>query len=783
MYLNILKKDLKRKKTMNVILLIFIILATVLIASSVRNMTIIMTAMDNYIKKADVSDYEVMLTNNEERMEQFVKECEYINSYKSSKNPMLSKETIKLNGQKIDYTNTILVTSSKNSTVNFFDCNNEQIKDISNGEIYLTAEGLKAFGAEIGDEITIFHEEFSMNFTVKGIFKDIVSGSPIAGMTRLLVSNEEFNILSEKSNLPLASSYSFKINNLKKFESSLNKSGVIMALQATEKAIRQMYILDMALAAVLLLVSLCLIIISLILLKYTISFTINEEFREIGVMKAIGISTWKIRMIYILKYCAISTLGGIIGILLSVPFANIMLKQTSKNIVLNSDGYIIINVLCSVFVVCLVMYQSFRATAKIKKMKPIEAIRNGGTGERFKGKGFITMRRLTLRPICFMAVNDITSKWKQFCIMILTFMVGILLIIMPVNTINTLTSDGLVVWFSMKESDICMSKEMLFTGDTTKDAIEKELDKIKSELRDKGMEVKVYQEILFQMSLSHGENDCSSLSFQGIGDITARDYTYLSGTAPRETNEVAITHMIADKLDADIGDTITIHKGDEEKQYLVTAIYQSMSNNGECIRFHEDEILPFETAAGCFAVQVEFTDSPDAEMIKERVDIMADLFQEYNVQTCGNYIADMMGNVSDQIVSMKSLVMIIVILINVMVAILIEKTLLTKERGEIGMLKAIGFGNRSIIVWQTLRMGIALFIGTIIGLALSTPFSQVTSGQVFRFMGAMNIKFTVNIFEVYICYPALVLVATILATCVTAFGIKKISASEISNIE
>ena len=37
MYLNILKKDLKRKKTMNMILLVFIILATMFVASGLNN--------------------------------------------------------------------------------------------------------------------------------------------------------------------------------------------------------------------------------------------------------------------------------------------------------------------------------------------------------------------------------------------------------------------------------------------------------------------------------------------------------------------------------------------------------------------------------------------------------------------------------------------------------------------------------------------------------------------------------------------------------------------------
>ena len=46
MYLHILKKDLRRKKTMNAILLVFIALAATFIASSAGNLIAISTALD-----------------------------------------------------------------------------------------------------------------------------------------------------------------------------------------------------------------------------------------------------------------------------------------------------------------------------------------------------------------------------------------------------------------------------------------------------------------------------------------------------------------------------------------------------------------------------------------------------------------------------------------------------------------------------------------------------------------------------------------------------------------
>ena len=60
MYLRILKKDLKRKRAMNVILLVFIILASMFMSSGVSNIITVTTALDSYFEMADVPEYFVV---------------------------------------------------------------------------------------------------------------------------------------------------------------------------------------------------------------------------------------------------------------------------------------------------------------------------------------------------------------------------------------------------------------------------------------------------------------------------------------------------------------------------------------------------------------------------------------------------------------------------------------------------------------------------------------------------------------------------------------------------
>ena len=60
MFFRILKKDFKRKKTMNVILWLFVILAAMFVASGINNVVTVMNGTDYYLDKAGIGDYVVI---------------------------------------------------------------------------------------------------------------------------------------------------------------------------------------------------------------------------------------------------------------------------------------------------------------------------------------------------------------------------------------------------------------------------------------------------------------------------------------------------------------------------------------------------------------------------------------------------------------------------------------------------------------------------------------------------------------------------------------------------
>lgn len=782
MYLRILKKDLKRKKTMNTIVLIFVILAVTFTASSVNNLVTVATALEGYFEMAEVPDYWFATSYKEEaeRFERFTDDNGY--EFRTAELLQVDPGDIKIDGERFDYGNSVCLSALGGTRV--FDGNEKEITHVEEGEVYVPAEIFHSSSNHLyeGCTMEVTSEGRTREFTLKGYTKDVLFGSSMIGMTRFLVSEDDRNFFDSGT---CTKFYSLMVyTDDSSFMEKYDDLNLKTTMNVNRSGIKMMYIMDTLIAAVVLVVSICLILISLVILQFTINFTVSEEFREIGVMKAIGISNRRIRGLYILKYFAIATVGAVFGLLFSFPFGNLLIQSISDNIIISGENMIFFNIACAAGTAAVVVWFCYFCTRKIKKFSPIAAIRNGEMGERYTRKGVLRLSKSHYAPVAFMAVNDILSGVKRYMSMILIFTLGLLLVIIPINTINTLQSDKLITLFNMTECDLVISQELLFSANgKNKEMINEKQEDIKETLRAHGIRADVFQEIMFRFNVSCGDKKMSSLAFQGFGGARADEYVYLEGTPPENDGEIAISYIVADKIGAEIGDAVEIDMDGEKRKYIVTAINQTMNNLGEGVRFYQEDDIDYNLAAGSFGVQIRYLDHPDNKTFQERKQLLKGIYPDTKVYEAGEYISYMIGDVAGQLEGVKRLILGIILCINILVAVLMVRSFLTKEKGEIAVLKAIGFQNTSLVAWQAMRIGIVLFISIVIGTVISTPLSKLTVEPIFRMMGAYSIKFEVVPLEVYIVYPFVVLLATVLAAVAGALPVCGISAAETSNIE
>lgn len=783
MYLTILKKDLTRKKTMNIILLIFITLAATFIASSANNLITVSNALDDFYAKANMPDYWFLMSNTQDTkaFEELAEENDY--RYNISRLIQIDPKNIFVDGERFEYHNTTVLSDLDNS-IKVFDKDDKELTDISDGDIYVPYIIFQSQDNTFreGGKITIKQDGIEKEFTLKGYVKDAPFGSAMIGMTRFLISENDA-ALFEHEHAPACSSVAVYTKDAG-YPDKFLSLGMDTFMNVDRSTMEMLYFIDIFMAATLLIVSVCLILISMVILRFIIHFTITEEYREIGVMKAIGIQNSGIRGLYIMKYLMISVVGTTAGLIFSIPFGKLMLRDISEKIILSGEDHILLNVVAALFAGTVVVLFSYFCTRKIRRFSPIDAIHSGETGERFRKKGFLRLGRSPLPPVPFMALNDILSGIKSYVSMILIFILGTLLVILPVNTINTFRSDDIITIFGMAECDHVISQETLFRPDQDNlKMINDQFAGVQELFAGHHIDAYVFQEILFKSYVSKGDKLTNSIALQGRGGVTTDQYAYMKGTPPQNIHEVALSYITADQIHAAIGDDVNITTGKTTKTYTVTAIYQSMNNMGEGVRFHPDEELDYHYAAGSFGIQITYADSPDDQTLTARKKLLEHAYPDAGIFSPGEYICYMTGGIDDQIDSLKMLILSIILVINILVAVLMVKSFITKEKREIALLKAIGFKNNTLILIQTLRIGFILLLSVITGALVSTPLSSLVITPIFHMMGAKSIEYDVRAVEVYAIFPLIMLAATAFAAFLSAQALRNISSSEISGIE
>lgn len=788
MYFNILKRDLKRKKTMNIILLLFAILASMFVSSGLNNVVSVMNGTDYYLDIAGVGDYMVITQNSFSNVEDILKESSKVISYKKEDCYWGTKEEIRINGANVSLKrNTILFHKIFENGIKFYDDDNAELKKVNVGETYVTAGFLEDNELSVGDCVEIDYHGIKKTYTIAGEIKDAFLGSDMMGNTRFIISDEDYDEYENSNSEELAyykgSLFYVNTNDIKSVSVELSDAeGIIFT--GDRSMIKLTYVMEMIIAMIVLVLSICLCIVSFVLLKFVISFTINEEYREIGVMKAIGIRNFKIRSIYMTKYCAMAFVGGILGFFFGIPFGRILIDSISKKMVLSNDYGIMINIIGTVIVILIMSGFAYLCTSKVKKLTPVDAIRNGSTGETYGKKSFFSLKKSKFGNAFSMALNDLLSSPKRFLTIIITFFICSVFVFGLVEVADTMKSDSLITTFG-KKSDVYINSDKFIGIELLSESGNIELPKkVKStedDLKELNMPGKVNCEIWYKYKVSFDNRDFS-LCCQQNKYAKTFDYEYTEGSAPLNSGEIAITKQIAEMIGAKIGDTVTIDFVSEKKECIVTGYFQTMNQLGSVIRLHESAPTAMEYASSIMAFQIDFDDAPDNETVNNRIEKLKTFYETEDICNASDYCIESTG-VAETMDMVRLLLLIITGIVVILVTLLIESSMISDEKSQIALLKAIGFKDRFIIRWQVIRIMIVGSLAEILAILLTHPVTELWCNPIWRMMGAYNVKYYFNPVSLLLIYPGIILAITYIAARLTAGFTKKITCNDVGNVE
>ena len=786
MYLNILKRDLKRNRTMNIILLLFVILAAMFVASGLNNVVTILNGTDYFFEKAGLLDYMIFTQSGDGGVGELLEHSTSVSNFREEHCIWGSNDDVTVNGKKLSTkNNTLVLQSLEKDQLHFFLPDNEQLTQVKQGEIYITSGMLAKNHAKVGDMLRIQMRDVDMTFRIAGEIKDALLGSDMMGNTRLIMNSEDYQVFARSEKVKTYEGRIFHVatDDTKALASELTRASNIL-FSSDRSTIKMAYVMDMIVAMVVLVLSICLIIVSFVILRFVIAFTIQGEYREIGVMKAIGIKNSRIRKLYIVKYCVMAFVGGVTGFALSIPFGNMLIASVSAKMVLGNDNGHGINAIGIVLVMVLMVWVAYLCTGNVKKLTPVDAIRSGQTGERYRKKSGCRLGRSHVQASFYMAVNDVLSAPKRYLTIWLAFFLCSVIMLGMVLVSSTMKSKNLINCFG-KESDIYIPDAKLIKMSVMKEDGEKQLKEdyrsIEKDLEEMGMPGKVSMEIWYQYSCE-ADGEAYSVIFQQNTETKASEYSYTEGTAPQNANEIAITPAIGEQLGIGIGDTITIDFGAEKRKCMVTAMFQSMNQLGKVARLHEDAPTSMVYANAMMAYQIDFADNPDDKEIKKRIQKIKQMYDIDGVYDAAGYCVDCMG-VADVMDSVILLLLVITGIVVILVTVLMERSFLSTEISQIALLKAIGFTNGAIWKWQVCRFLLVAIVAELCAVAFAVPVTKLWCDPIWAMMGATEVRYCFDPIKMLLIYPGIILGATLLTIGITAWRVYAIRGTDLANVE
>ena len=774
MFLRILKKDLKRKKTMNIILLLFVILCSMFAAAAVNNIIAVTGGIEHYFDAADVPDVNVQMVNSgEDDLWEKVGELAGVREIRRERWLVVSSSKyFRHNGKKLDnFANVAYLLSDREMAVNYFDENNHIIESVDRGCFYASASFLQDIDIKEGDEVELDVGESHLTLKFMGRFKGALFHSGNSYPPYLIMNSADYDYLDKDEathsmncgQLCVNTSDVDEIRELVK-----NYSGVLVN---TREECKSIYLYDMFSAYILMLISIVLMFTAFVVLRFTIGFTISEEFCEIGVMKAVGIDNGSIRSLYIVKYLVITVVGTLIGYFCSVPLGDMMMKTVSENMVLGSGNGTLMGLLSSGLVAVIILLFCYGCTRRVNKLSPIDAVRNGQTGERFRRKSLLHLGRVKLPQAVFFPVNDVISSPKQFSIVIVVFTFCILLMTIMSNFALTFKSEKLLRFLDVASSEAHIMDSEIFGAvledQSTHKQIIADTEKL---LADNGMPGKCTMIVGGQFEVSH-KDKTAKLTF-GVIKGETNDTLYVDkGSAPQKTDEIAVTAGTLDDLGAEIGDRVTAVINDIEYGFIITGTCSSFVTQAF---LYKDFDLGHLRASNVRGVQIHFDGSPDKEQINQNIEKLKNLLKTDKVYSTPDFVNNLTG-MSDTLNAIKQMMMVITVVVTALIVILMERSFISKEKSEIALMKAVGIPDSSIVAQHTLR-----FVSS----AVLMPISSAMMNWAGNMVGDVSdLKCDFDPLEIFVICPAILIGVTVIGSFLTALYTKTIKASDTASIE
>jgi putative ABC transport system permease protein len=635
----------------------------------------------------------------------------------------------------------------------------------ANGEVYVPVTYMKDGTAKVGSSIAVAGN----NYTVAGFLRDSQMNSLLASSKRFLVSQHDYAEIQDSGSTEYLIEFRLKdLSTLGAFESEYTAAG----LEANGPTITYPLfkllnaISDGLMIAVILLASVLVVVIALMCIRFTLLAAIESDYREIGVMKAIGLRVSDLKKIYLAKYALVAALGSMLGFALSLMFRGLLLVNIRLTMGESEKSALALS--CGVIGVLLVFLAVIayvnRVLRRFRKISAAAAVRFGTSQDHPAGsKRFNLSGNRLLNTNIFLGVKDVLSRTSLYGTMLAVLVISAFIMIVPQNLYNTISSKSFITYMGIGDSDLRLDIQQ--TGNIAEKAADI------AQVMENDTAIARYA-VLTTQALNVKREDGSEERLKvELGDHSIFPVAYSAGNGPAAEHEIALSAVNADELGKKAGDPITLMVDGKARELTVSGIYSDVTNGGKTAK------AVFTANSAEVMWSVIYAELADQSLTGRKVSEYADRFIYAKVSDIDEYVTQTFGSTISSVGKAAWAAIAVMLIINVLITLLFMRMLVAKDRHSIAVMKSLGFTNPDLTVQYFSRSVFVLIIGIILGTLLANTLGQVLAGAVISSFGASSFKFVVNPLSAYVLCPLMMAGSVLIATIIGTAGTGRIQIS------
>jgi putative ABC transport system permease protein len=771
-----LRKDFLRKKLITIVVFAFIFLAALLVASGTNLIIELSNSLNALFTRANTPHFVQMHAGPLDQAE--------IDSWAAANDMVTDQQTVEM--ITMDGSNLYLGESQnpeENSIMDIsfviqnegfdflLDLDNDIIQ-LSPGEIAVPVYYSQQRDLAIGDEVRVNTGAEEMIFAITAISRDSQMNPALVHSKRFLIHEQDYASLREYIDETeyLVEFLLVDDSQISAFASAYQASELPKIGPAVDKGLFRTInsLSDGLVAGVVILMSLMLIVIAILCLRFTLLVTIEEDTREIGVMKAIGIARSDIKRIYLAKYVVMAAAAALLGYLASlllnqVLSANVLLYigsaskslfQTALPLIAASSIFLIVTMSCVVIL------------RRFNRISAVEALRSGAVGESMRIIPMLNLKRGRVLNInAYLGVRDVLQRSRLYGLLAFVFFFCAVIIIIPIHFLNTIQSPTFISYMGIGQSDIRIDLRQ------SEDVADR-FDSTVAYLTDDPDVAKLSPLVTSQFTVMQSDGTLETLNIE-TGDFLLFPLDYVKGTAPQQQNEIALSILNAGEMEKQIGDTVTLVIEGQEREMVVSGIYQDVTNGGRTAK----ATLPYNPQAVLWYT-VNLNLASDAN-IEEKVLEYSRIFDPARVTDMAGYVSQTMGNTIQQLKTVTVATVVVGLTVSVLITSLFMMMLITKDANQIAIMRSLGFSLRNIRTQYLTRALFLLAFGIVLGTLFSNTLGQQLVSVVWSLLGASRIRFVIDPLQAYVMYPFLLMFMVAVTTILsTRTGIKETNIAE-----